>query len=74
MIYDPEHTFKWDKLIGEKGIKVGVNEKTTSASYVYTHNRKQYTIAARDFYEKGFNFFHNGKFYRYSTSVPNATM
>ena len=74
VIYDPKHNIKWDKLIGEEGIKVGVNEKTNSASFLYTHNRKQYTIAARDFYEKGFNFYDNGKFYRYSTSVPDAQM
>jgi hypothetical protein len=29
-------------------------------------------IAARDFYEKGFNFYHQGKFYRYSTSIQDS--
>ena len=31
-------------------------------------------ICSRDFYEKGFSFFHNGKFYRYSTSVQNSNL
>lgn len=26
----------------------------------------------RDFMEKGFNFFSDGKFYRYSTSIENS--
>lgn len=34
-------------------------------------NKKQFTIDSRDFYEKGFNFFHDGKFYRYSCVVDN---
>lgn len=40
VIFDPDHTFKYDKLLGEKGIKKGVSEKCDSASFVYTHNRK----------------------------------
>ena len=31
-------------------------------------------ICSRDFIEKGFNFFHNGKFYRYSSSVDNQEL
>jgi hypothetical protein len=30
------------------------------------------TIQSRDFYDKGFNFFHNGKYYRYSTAVSDS--
>ena len=29
-------------------------------------------ISSRDFHEKGFNFFSNGKFYRYSSSVEDS--
>ena len=31
-------------------------------------------ICSRDFIEKGFNFFHNGKFYRYSSSIDNSDL
>ena len=30
------------------------------------------TIQARDFYEKGFGFYHNNKYYRYSSTLPNG--
>lgn len=36
----------------------------------YCSHKKQYSFQSRDFVEKGFNFYHNGKFYRYSTSLP----
>ena len=73
VIYDPKHTIQWDKLLA-------VNEWTPAKpgvktiGYSYTNNKKQFTIASRDFYEKGFNFYENGKFYRYSCSVPNAEL
>jgi hypothetical protein len=31
-------------------------------------------ICSRDFIEKGFNFYHNGKFYRYSSSVDDSEL
>ena len=31
-------------------------------------------ICSRDFIEKGFNFFHEGKFYRYSSSVDDSEL
>ena len=31
-------------------------------------------ICSRDFIEKGFNFWNNGKFYRYSSSVDDDTL
>lgn len=30
------------------------------------------TIASRDYVEKSFNFFEDGKFYRFTTAVPNS--
>ena len=35
-------------------------------------NKKHLTIKARDFWEKGFGFYHNGKYYRYSTTVNDS--
>ena len=31
-------------------------------------------ICSRDFIEKGFNFYHNGKFYRFSSSIDNSEL
>jgi hypothetical protein len=38
----------------------------------YVSNKKQYQFCSRDFMEKGFNFYSDGKFYRYSTSIDNS--
>lgn len=40
----------------------------------YLENKKQLSIAGRDFAEKTFNFYHNGKFYRYATSIDGAEL
>lgn len=37
----------------------------------YNRNKKTFSFSCRDFYEKGFKFYHNGKFYRYSASLPD---
>ena len=43
-------------------------------TYVFTYslNKKHAAIKARDFYDKGFNFYHEGKYYRYSTAVNKS--
>ena len=38
----------------------------------YVANKKYMTIQARDFYEKGFGFFSNGKYYRYTSTLQNG--
>ena len=46
------------------------DRKNQSIVLKYSVNKKQYTIDSRDFVEKSFSFYHNEKFYRYSSSVP----
>ena len=70
-IYLPEHQKKWDEVL-QSSEKTPVNKNAKCYGLNYTNNKKQYTIASRDFFEKGFNFYSDGKFYRYSTSVPNS--
>jgi hypothetical protein len=48
-----------------------VKDKKSFGLY-YIVNKKQYTIKSRDFVEKGFGFSHNGKFYKYSSTVENS--
>ena len=70
-MFDPAHVSKWDKNI--KTVKtIPLVEGKRCFSLSYTLNKQQYSIAGRDFYEKQFNFFHNGKFYRYSSSIDNS--
>ena len=71
-MYKPEYQVKYDKqLIGAEFIPLREGMKTIG--YTYTANKKILTIKQRDFYEKGFNFSHDGKFYRYSSSILNNT-
>lgn len=44
----------------------------TSYGLAYSSNKPQYKFCSRDFMEKGFSFFADGKFYRYSTSIDNS--
>jgi hypothetical protein len=30
------------------------------------------SVSSRDFFEKGFSFYHQGKFYRYSSSIDDS--
>lgn len=70
-IYLPEHQKKWDEVL-KCSEKIPISKTAKCFGLNYTNNKKQYTIASRDFFEKGFNFYSNGKFYRYSTSVPDS--
>ena len=70
-IYDAEEKLKWDKLLEVSTLLPIHPDKRTYAMY-YLKNKRQYNIEARDFVEKGFNFIHNGKYYRYSTSIPDS--
>ena len=69
-IYDPQHQVQYDKnLQASDSIPLrGMN----AVRITYTQNKKQYAIQSRDFYEKGFCFFHNGKLYRYSCSINDS--
>jgi len=70
-IHKPIHSAKWDKLIANtEKFEFVPGVKCCEVSYIC--QKSQYSICARDFYEKGINFYHNGKFYRYSSSVENA--
>lgn len=48
-----------------------VGDRTsTSITFGYTAHKKQFSFQSRDFIDKSFTFFHNGKFYRYTSSLP----
>jgi len=70
-IYFPEEASKWDKNV-EKAEFISCKEGNRCYGFTYVLNKKHATIKARDFYDKGFNFYHNGKYYRYSTAVNNS--
>ena len=62
---------KWDKNV-EEGEFIECIEGKRTYGYTYIKNKKHATIKSRDFYDKGFNFYHNGKYYRYSTAVAGS--
>mmetsp|Transcript_35840 Transcript_35840/g.54940 ORF Transcript_35840/g.54940 Transcript_35840/m.54940 type:complete len:124 (+) Transcript_35840:636-1007(+) len=67
-MYYPEYQVQYDKsLIGAEFIPMDPGAKTYG--FTYTANKKIFTFDKRDFYEKGFNFYSEGKFYRYSSTV-----
>ena len=70
-LYWPEQQLIYDKLLADSGF-TPFGEGIKTYGFTYTNNKRQYNIWARDFYEKGFNFFHEGKFYRYSCTVANS--
>ena len=60
---------KWDSNLEAAQESPLPGRKTIGLTYI--RNKKQYQFSCRDFYEKSFKFYHNGKLYRYSTSVPD---
>lgn len=62
---------EWDKNILEsESVPTTPGKKAYGLNYV--SNKKQYQFSSRDFMEKGFNFYSDGKFYRYSTSIDDS--
>ena len=45
-----------------------------SAFLCYMQFKPLYTFQSRDFFEKGFQFSHKGKFYRYSCYIENSEL
>ena len=45
-----------------------------STGFSYTKYKKQFTFSQRDFYEKSFNFCHNGVFYRFAPSIVDSEL
>jgi len=70
-VFSPENAKRWDKNLKESE-KISINGSKTYG-FIYMSNKKQYTLHSRDFYEKTFSFYHNEKFYRYTSSVVNCS-
>ena len=62
---------KWDETLLDSDFTPLGDRKGLTMGFNYCAHKKQYSFSSRDFVEKGFNFYHDGKFYRYSTSVPD---
>lgn len=70
-LYSPEQQKIHDTQLIDAEWKP-IHEGKKTYGYTYARNKKHLNIQSRDFYEKGFNFVHDGKFYRYSTTVANS--
>lgn len=71
-IYFTDEQIKWDKNMETGEFISCIPGDKRTYGYTYTKQKKQFTIQSRDFYDKGFNFYHNGKYYRYSTAMANS--
>lgn len=69
-IYEPGHIEKWDDTVGANSVTPVGDRTSTSITFGYTAHKKQFSFQSRDFIDKSFTFFHNGKFYRYTSSLP----
>ena len=69
-IYDPTECVQWDNNL-EDAYNIPIHEGKFSYTKSYSKNKKQFGIAARDFYDKGFLFIEKGVVYRYTCSHNN---
>ena len=70
-LYDAETLFKYDKnLVGVEMLPLKSGKK--GGGYAYTRQKQVYGIEGREFYDKGFMWYENGKFYRYLNSIPDS--
>ena len=69
-MFKPQCVLDWDKnCLTSEFVEVDTNKK--SYGLIYVAQKKQFTFQSRDFYEKGINFYSNGKYYRYTCGIPN---
>ena len=69
-MYDEDHFCHFDDNIELAESTPLKDYKNIGFSYM--KYKKNFSFDARDFMLKGFKFVHNGKFYRYATSVPHV--
>lgn len=67
-VYNPTFKKQWDDKLQESNISL-IREDNNNFGLVYQRNKKQMTFQSRDFYEKFFEVFHNGIYYRLSSSA-----
>ena len=51
---------------------MAIDKGKKSYGLIYLVNGKKFTFDARDYVEKYIQFYHDGKYYRYGSSVPNS--
>jgi hypothetical protein len=69
--YGVDEILKWDANIIDMDIKP-LRDDCKTAAYTFQRNKSVMGIEGREFYEKSFGFFHEGKYYRFTSSVPNS--
>lgn len=69
VMYDQEHVPKWDPIVSHNEFKpLKPGDKTVGTNW--TKHRRIMNVSSRDYCDKMINFYHNGKFYHYSSSIP----
>ena len=84
VLYDDKHIPQWDPMIQEcefstmslngsenpAEIALGTPENKTIGRSWTKHKRIMH-LSSRDYCDKQINFYHDGKFYHYQTSIPD---
>jgi hypothetical protein len=70
-IYDPDFKNQWDDKLLESNVEY-LQSGSKNFGLNYSRNKKQMTFQSRDCYEKFFEVFHNGIYYRLSSSADGT--
>ena len=70
VMYEQDHVPKWDPIVSHNEFKpLNKGDKTVGTNW--TKHRRIMHVSSRDYCDKMINFYHNGKFYHYSSSIPD---
>lgn len=69
VMYDEAHVPQWDPMISHNEFQpLRPGNKTIGTNWT-KHHRIMH-VSSREYCDKMINFYHNGKFYHYQTSIP----
>lgn len=69
VIYEPEHVPQWDPQVVDATFKP-MHEGDATIGLNWTKHKKTMHVQERDYCDKVISFVHKGKFYHYSSAVP----
>ena len=69
-MFEPKHILKYDSTVKECSFE-GENQNVGA---LYTSYKKVQLISSRDFYQKCIRFYHDGKYYNFSSSFESGKL
>ena len=70
-MYVAKNLLKYESCLADAKF-IPLRNDCFAAGFSYSRHKRIYVIDGREFYEKGFLFYDQGKLYRYLTSIPNS--